>query len=100
MIPMLAWIARNAPAHLKATFFAVMASFTNLALSASSLGTRYLNEIYVITREVRDRLTDLVEIPADYTELGWLLITVAVISVVLPLLTIVIVQHTRFRTHQ
>ena len=40
MIPMLAWIARNAPAHLKATFFAVMASFTNLALSASSLATR------------------------------------------------------------
>ncbi|MDH3704357.1 MAG: hypothetical protein OEU46_23915, partial [Alphaproteobacteria bacterium] len=26
MIPMLAWIAKNAPAHLKATFFAVMAS--------------------------------------------------------------------------
>ena len=37
MIPMLAWIARNAPNDLKATFFAVMASFTNLALSASSL---------------------------------------------------------------
>ncbi|MCP4979139.1 MAG: folate/biopterin family MFS transporter, partial [Gammaproteobacteria bacterium] len=46
MIPMLAWIAKNAPSHLKATFFAVMASFTNLALSASSLGTKYVNEIY------------------------------------------------------
>ena len=30
MIPLLAWIARNAPAHLKATFFAVFASFTIL----------------------------------------------------------------------
>ena len=100
MIPMLAWIARNAPVHLKATFFAVMASFTNLALSASSLGTRYLNEIYVITREVRDRLSDLVEIPADYTELGWLLIIVAVISVLLPLVTIAIVQRSRFHTRQ
>ena len=50
MIPMLAWIAKNAPSHLKATFFAVMASFTNLALSASSLATRYLNEIFVVTR--------------------------------------------------
>ncbi len=30
--PMLAWIANSAPAHLKATFFAVIASFTNLAL--------------------------------------------------------------------
>ena len=46
MIPMLAWIAKNAPPHLKATFFAVMASFTNLALSAASLGTKYLNQIF------------------------------------------------------
>ncbi|MGR3805682.1 MAG: hypothetical protein ACU0AY_19565 [Marinibacterium profundimaris] len=45
MVPMLAWIARNAPDHLKATFFAVMASFTNMALSASSLGTKYLNQL-------------------------------------------------------
>jgi len=37
MIPMLAWIANSAPSHLKATFFAVMASFTNLALSLSNL---------------------------------------------------------------
>ena len=29
MIPLLAWIAKNAPAHLKATFFAVFASFTD-----------------------------------------------------------------------
>jgi hypothetical protein len=35
MIPMLAWMANSAPAHLKATSFAVMASFTNLALSLS-----------------------------------------------------------------
>ena len=47
MIPLLAWIAKNAPTHLKATFFAVFASFTNLALSASSLGTKYLNQIYI-----------------------------------------------------
>ena len=40
MIPMLAWIANSAPAQLKATFFAVMASFTNLALSASTASTR------------------------------------------------------------
>ncbi|MDH3534148.1 MAG: hypothetical protein OER87_00185, partial [Gammaproteobacteria bacterium] len=80
MIPMLAWIAKNAPPHLKATFFAVMASFTNLALSAASLGTKYLNEIYTVTREVRDRVTDAVTGVADYSELGWLLITVALIG--------------------
>jgi hypothetical protein len=100
MIPMLAWIARNAPAHLKATFFAVMASFTNLALSAASLGTKYLNQIFVVTREVRDRATGAITTAADYSQLGWLLITVALASVLLPLLAIVLVQSSRLRTTQ
>ena len=52
MIPMLAWIAKNAPPHLKATFFAVMASFTNLALSASNpSGVRPEPEEPVLLRE-------------------------------------------------
>ena len=100
MIPMLAWIAKNAPPHLKATFFAVMASFTNLALSAASLGTRYLNEIYLVTREVRDRVTDVITTAADYSELGWLLIVVALIGLIAPLLTIFIIQYSPLRTHQ
>jgi hypothetical protein len=100
MIPMLAWIAKNAPVELKATFFAVMASFTNLALSASSLGTRYLNEILVVTREVRDRTTGAVIVDADYSALGWLLITVAAIGVMMPLLTILIVQASPLRTRE
>jgi hypothetical protein len=98
MIPMLAWIAKNAPAHLKATFFAVMASFTNLALSASSLATKYLNEFFVVAREVRDRQTGEIILPADYSNLGVLLITVALISVIAPLTAILIVQASRFRT--
>jgi len=100
MIPMLAWIAQNAPSHLKATFFAVMASFTNLALSASSLGTRYMNEIYTVTREVRDRITNAVESSADFSELGMLLISVTVVGVGAPLLAVVLVQHSRLRTTQ
>ena len=98
MIPMLAWIAKNAPAHLKATFFAVMASFTNLALSASALGTKYLNHVFLVTREVKDRASGQVSVPADYGELGVLLIVVAALNVAVPLLAILIVQHTRFRT--
>ena len=100
MIPMLAWIAQNAPPHLKATFFAVMASFTNLALSASSLGTRYMNEIFTVTREVRDRVTGVIESTADYSQLGWLLITVALIGVVAPLVTVLVIQRSPLRTHQ
>jgi len=97
MIPMLAWIANSAPEKLKATFFAVMASFTNLALSASQLGTKYLNQIYEVKREVKDMATGQITIPADYSELGHLLITVTIIGFVLPLITILIVKHSRFR---
>jgi hypothetical protein len=92
MIPMLAWIAQSAPENLKATFFAVMASFTNLALSASQLGTQYLNRLFTVTREVRDTATAVVTIPADYSELGILLITATALGLVLPLLAIGLVR--------
>ena len=97
MIPMLAWIANSAPEKLKATFFAVMASFTNLALSASQLGTKYLNRIFEVTREVKDPATGQVITPADYSELGALLITVMVIGIALPFLAILFAKMTRFR---
>lgn len=100
MIPMLAWIANNAPPHLKATFFAVMASFTNLALSAASLGTKYINQIYTVTREVRDQISDAVLTTADYSELGDLLITIGLIGLLAPLLTVMWVQRSRFNTTQ
>lgn len=98
MIPMLAWIAKNAPANLKATFFAVMASFTNLALSASSLMTKYLNQIFVVTREVKDQATGAIQTPADYSQLGMLLITVVVAALLVPLITVFIVQRTALHT--
>ena len=100
MIPMLAWIAKNAPSDLKATFFAVMASFTNLALSAANLLTRYLNEIFVVAREVRDPQTGEVIVPADYSQLGILLIVVTLITVGLPLLTVAIVQNSPLRSNE
>jgi hypothetical protein len=93
MIPMLAWIANSAPANLKATFFAVMASFTNLALSLSQLATKYVNQIYTVTREVRDRFTGAITVPADYGELGWLLVTVTLVGLMAPLLAIVVVRR-------
>jgi len=75
MIPMLAWIAKEAPANRKATYFAVMAAFTNLALSASQLATKYLNKAFVIER-------------GQYNELGLLMITVALLGLVLPVITV------------
>ncbi len=97
MIPMLAWIARSAPENLKATYFAVMASFTNLALSASQLGTKYLNELYVVTREVRDPVTGVVKVAADYTELGPLLTICLVLGLLLPFCAVAFVKLTRFK---
>jgi hypothetical protein len=97
MIPMLAWIANSAPDRLKATFFAVMASFTNLALSASQLASKYMNQIFIVTREVKDPETGQIVVPADYSELGLLLISVTVIGFALPLLAILILKRTRFR---
>jgi hypothetical protein len=95
MIPMLAWIANSAPPHLKATFFAVMASFTNLALSLSSLLTKYLNQFFIISRELADPLNGQSVTSSDYSQLGMLLITVTAIGLFLPLLTIFLVNAKR-----
>ncbi|WP_299649197.1 hypothetical protein [uncultured Tateyamaria sp.] len=100
MVPMLAWIARNAPPELKATFFAVMASFTNMALSASSLGTKYLNKIFVVSRASVDPVSGAPFSASDYSQLGQLLVVVAVISVAVPLLVVLVVQSSPYRTSE
>ena len=98
MIPMLAWIANSAPANLKATYFAVMASFTNLALSASQLGTKYLNQIFVVTREVTDPATGAVQVPEDYSRLGDLMLVQMGIYLLVPFAAILFSRITRFRS--
>jgi hypothetical protein len=98
MIPMLAWIARSAPSNLKATYFAVMASFTNLALSLAQLGSKYLNEIFVVTREVKDPLTGAIKVPADYSHLGDLLIAQTLLGLALPFAAIALARLFRLRT--
>ncbi|MEI7570122.1 MAG: hypothetical protein WCJ34_11845 [Alcaligenaceae bacterium] len=96
MIPMLAWIARSAPDNLKATYFAVMASFTNLALSLSQLGTKYLNQIFEITRATK---TATAQSAANYTELGPLLLTTICLGFAIPFIAIAIVKLTRFKSN-
>jgi hypothetical protein len=80
MIPMLAWIAQEAPRESKATYFAVMAAFTNLALSASQLGTKYLNRIFVVER-------------GRYDELGMLMIVTTILGFVLPVTAVLFFQQ-------
>jgi hypothetical protein len=98
MVPMLAWIANSAPDNLKATFFAVMASFSNLALSAGQLGTKYLNQLFLVTREVRDPASGVVSIPADYGQLGDLMITALLIGLTLPLAAVALIKLSRLRS--
>lgn len=98
MIPMLAWIANSAPANLKATYFAVMASFTNLALSLSQLGTKYLNQAFVVTRQVQDPATGAVQLSEDYSQLGTLLIAQMLLGLILPFAAILFARFTRFRS--
>jgi len=98
MVPMLAWIAGSAPVNLKATYFAVMASFTNLALSASSLGTKYLNQVFLVSRQVLDPATGAVQVPADYTQLGILLVIGSALSLLLPWAAIGLVRWLRLES--
>ena len=97
MIPMLAWIARSAPADLKATYFAIMASFTNLALSLSQLGTKYLNQACVVAREVKDA-AGVVQTPADYSQLGTLLIASMTLGLLLPFAAILFARFSKFKS--
>ena len=92
--------SKNAPSHLKATFFAVFASFTNLALSASSLLTKYLNEIFIITREVKDKISNMIVTKQDYSELGILMIVVMIITLIMPLFTVFIIQKSKLKTNE
>ncbi len=74
MVPMLVLIAKTAPAGGEATMFAIMASLMNLALSASQLFTRYLNEAFAVSQQ-------------DYSSLGRLMVTVGAIGLI-PLLAL------------
>jgi len=75
-----------------------MASFSNLALSAAQLGTKYLNQTYVVTREVRDRSSGALNMPQDYSELGWLMIIATLIGLLVPLAAVAAVRLLRLRT--
>jgi hypothetical protein len=98
MVPMLAWIANSAPSRLKATYFAVMSSFANLSLSLAQLGTKYLNQVFVVTRDVTDHATGKLLEPANYSDLGKLFVTQLAIMLILPLATIAMVRLSRART--
>ena len=89
MVPLLALIAYYAPVGYRATWFAIGASLMNLALTAGSLLTKYLNKIFIVTREVVNEAGEVVT-SADYTQLGYLMLTKFALAFVLPLAAVLI----------
>jgi hypothetical protein len=83
---MLTLVAIYAPEGKKGTWFALMASLMNIALSAGGLLSKYLNKIFVVTREVVQ--DGKVISHADYSQLGDLLWVVILAGFFIPIITI------------
>jgi len=83
---MLTLVAIYAPEGKKGTWFALMASLMNIALSAGGLLSKYLNKLFVITREVKEN--DVVVTTANYDDLGMLLWVAIIVGFVVPIVTI------------
>jgi MFS family permease len=75
MIPLLTLCAIYAPKGRRATWFALMASLMNLALVAGALQTKYLNEIFVVSR-------------GDYANVAYIVAWAIAIGFVVPLAAI------------
>ena len=75
MVPLLTLVAIYAPAGHRATWFALMASLLNLALSASTLLTKYLNMIFDVSRD-------------SFSNLPALVVTAMVVGFVVPVIVI------------
>jgi len=84
---MLTLVAIYAPEGKKGTWFALMASLMNIALAAGGLLTKYLNKIFVVSREV---VSDgVVTVAQDYSQLGDLLWIVVISGFVIPIIIII-----------
>ena len=70
------------------------------ALSASALLTKYLNQIYEVTREVKDKVTNEILSIADYSDLGVLLIVVTLLTLLVPTISVIIIQKTSLKTDE
>ena len=63
-----------------------MASLMNIALNASGLLSKYLNQIFVLSREIKKN--GMIVTPANYDDLGILLWIVIMIGFIFPIITI------------
>lgn len=87
MVLMLTLVAIYAPEGHKGTWFALMASLMNIALSAGGILSKYLNKLFVVTRETSEG--GVIITPANYDDLGMLLWIVIIIGFIVPIVTII-----------
>lgn len=80
MIPLLTLTAIYAPAGHRATWFALMSSFMNLALVAGELGTKYMNHVFVVER-------------GNYSALPSLTVWVMLIALAVPMTAILLLRR-------
>ncbi|MDP3646264.1 MAG: hypothetical protein Q8R25_04205 [bacterium] len=83
MVPILAFIAMVARFGNPATWFALAASLMNLALTTSTITTKWLTQLWPVTQAQVQA-----GVPGDYSNLGVLLILTTTLGFVLPLLMI------------
>lgn len=91
MVLTLALIAFYAPEKNRATWFAIGASFVNLALTGGHIISKYLNKIFVVSREVLDD-AGMVLTAANYSEIGVLLWLVLGISFAMGMMGILLLK--------
>lgn len=75
MIPLLGLAAQYAPKKNTATWFALIASLMNLALNASSIMTKYINQIYVVERGHYENIGTIMSVSVG---LGFIMSVVAI----------------------
>jgi MFS family permease len=92
MVPILALVAMYARHGNAATWFALTASFQNLPLSLGELGTKWLNQIWVVTRTMKSS-DGVVTSTANYTHIGTLLSVSAVLALVIPLVALFVLRN-------
>ena len=57
-------------------------------------------QIFTVTREVKDKVTGTIQSLANYAELGELLIVVTFITLLIPMMTVFLIQKTKFKTEE
>ncbi len=87
MIPLLTFNALYAPKGNAATWFALMASLMNLAITGSNLLSKQLNQIWVVTRAVHDAAGQIV-VQADYSQLGSLMWASILLNLIVPIVAV------------